>query len=94
MQSSHSDELVSLSFDTLAKVSGGAEKEAKGGIEVDTSGKVKGDFSTSSKSTKYDKCIDTVKEACKAANPGTIPFTSSAKAGECVLSNMDRCKEF
>lgn len=94
MQNSKNDnELVALSFDTLANVHGGAEKETKGGVEVDTSGKVKGDYSSSSKSTKYDKCIDTIEKACKTANPGSW-FKSNPAEGTCVLNTMDRCKEF
>jgi hypothetical protein len=84
--------LLALSFDDLAKISGGAEKATSGSVEV-SKDKVGGSFSQTTKSEKYDKCIDTVKDACKAANPGGM-FSSNPKSGECTLSNMDKCKDF
>jgi hypothetical protein len=71
--------LSSIDLFDLEQVSGGQNttvvKDANGGEK-------------STNRTDYAYCADTVAQACRAANPGTLWGTNEAKAAQCQIQNL------
>ena len=74
--------METIDLQALAAVTGGAE--------VNTSRKTDPDGTTTeTKQSNYAYCVDTARQACRAANPGWLWGTNEKGAAQCQLERTE-----